>query len=64
MGTPPSTQAEPLELSSLKDEVKQWVDEQSEEGDDIFKMSNFDFMPMGIELYGDKIQDTSTSEPQ
>ena len=64
MGTSPSTQEEPLELSSSKDEVQQWVDKKSEEGDDIFSMSDFDFMPIGTELIGDKIRDTSTSELQ
>ena len=64
MGTSPSTQAENLEVSSSEDEVQQWVDEQSEEGDDIFKMLDFDFMPMGIDLVGDKIKDTSIGEPQ
>ena len=64
MGTSPSTQAKPLELSSSEDEVQQWVDEQSEEGDDVFSMSNFDFMPIGTELIGDKIRDTSIGELQ
>ena len=52
MSTLPSIQAEPLELSSLEDEVQQWVDEKSEEGDDIFKMLDFDCMLVGIELVG------------
>ena len=64
MGTSPSTKEKPLELSSSKDEVQQWVDEQSEEGDDIFSMLDFDFMPMGIELIGDKIKDNPTGECQ
>ena len=44
---PPSTLEEPLEVSSLEEKVQQWVGEQDVEGDDLFKMSNFDFMPMG-----------------
>lgn len=58
MGTLPSTQEEPSEVSSLEDKVQQWVDEQSEESEDIFKMLDFDFMPMGTKLAGDKIKDT------
>ena len=71
MGTSPSTQVEPLEVSSLEDEVKQWMDEQSEEvdekneeGNEIFKMLDFYFMPMGIEIVGDKIKETPIGEPQ
>ena len=41
-----------------------WVDEKSEEGDDIFSMLDFDFMPIGTKLIGDKIRDTPTGEPQ
>ena len=63
-GTSPSTQGEPLEVSSSKDEVQQWVDGQSEEGNAIFKMSDFDFMPVGTELVGDKIRDTPIGESQ
>ena len=40
------------------------MDEQSEEGSDIFKISDFNFMPMGTELVGDKIRDTATGKPQ
>ena len=64
MRTSPSTQEEPLQLSSSEDELQQWVDEQSEEGNDILKMSNFVFMLMGIELVEDKIRDTPTGELQ
>ena len=64
MGTLPSTQMKPLEVSCLEDEAPQWLDEQSEEGDDIFKMSDFYFMLMGIELVRDKIMDTPIGEPQ
>ena len=42
-GTPLSTQVEPLELSSLEDEVQQWVDEKSKEGDDVFSTIFFSF---------------------
>ena len=52
---PPSTPEEPLEITTLKDEVQQWVDEQDVGGDDVFKMSNFDFIPIGMKLIGDKI---------
>ena len=61
---PPSTPEEPQEVSSSKDEVQQWVNDQDMKGDDVFKMSYFDFMLMGTELVGDKIRDTPTSEPQ
>ena len=37
---------------------------QSEEGDDVFSMTDFNFMHVGIELIGDKIKDTHTSELQ
>ena len=45
--TLPSAQQEPLERTTLEDEVQQWVDEQDVGGDELFKMSNFDFMPIG-----------------
>ena len=41
-----------------------WVDEKSEEGDDVFSMLDFDFIPIGIELIGDNIRDTSIGELQ
>lgn len=56
--TRPSVPEEPLEITTSEDEVQKWVDEQGVEGDDIFEMSDFDFMPIGIDLIGDKIQDT------
>lgn len=62
IGTSPSTLVGPLEVSSSKDEVHKWVDEQSQEGDDISRMSDFDFMLIGTMLIGDKIVDTPTSE--
>lgn len=34
------------------------------EGDDVFKMLDFDFMPIGMELVGDKIRDTPIGELQ
>ena len=40
------------------------MDEHDVEGDDVFKMSYFDFMPMGTKLVGDKIKDTPIGEPQ
>ena len=40
------------------------MDEQSEEGDDVFSMSNFYFMPIGTKLSGDKIKDTFAGELQ
>lgn len=64
MGISPFDPAGPLEVSSSEDEVQQWVDEQSEEGDDIFKMSDFDFMPMGTKLIEGKIVNIHTSESQ
>ena len=64
MGTLPSTQEEPLELSSSKEEVQQWVNEQSEEGNIVFSMTYFDFMLMGTELVRDKIRDTPIGELQ
>ena len=48
--TLPSTPEEPLEITTLEDKVQQWVDEQDVGGDDVFKMSNFELMPIGIEL--------------
>ena len=60
----PSTPEEPFVVSCSKDEVQQWVDEHDGEGDDMFKMLDFDFMYVGIKLVGDKIRDTPTSEPQ
>lgn len=48
----------------LENELKQWIDEYKIEEIDVFQMSNFDFMPIGIELVGDKIRDTPTNQPQ
>ena len=53
-----------MEVFSSEDEVKQWVDEKSEEGDATFTMLDFDFMPIVIELIGDKIRDTPIGELQ
>ena len=64
MSTLPPTQVEPIELSSLKDEVQQWVNEKREQGEHVLSILNFDFMPMGIELDGDKIKDTPIGQPQ
>ena len=58
----PSTQSRPVELSSSEDEVQQWVDEQGEQGGDVFSIA--DFMPVGTELVGDRIRDTPVVEPQ
>jgi hypothetical protein len=44
--------------------VQQWVDEQGEEGDDMFKMSNFDFMLIGTKLIGGRIVNIYTSQSQ
>ena len=44
--------------------MQQWINEQDIEGTNIFKMSDFDFMPIGTKLIGDKIKDTPTNEPQ
>lgn len=44
--------------------MQQWIDEHNVEGTDVFKMSYFDFMPVGTELVGDKIKDTPTNQPQ
>ena len=38
MSTPRPTQVEPLELSSLEDEVKQWLREKREKGEDVFSI--------------------------
>ena len=62
--TPPPTQAKMVELSSLEDKVQQWVNEQRELGDDVLSIPDFDFMPMGTELDGDKIRDTPIGEFQ
>ena len=62
MSNPPPTQEKLVELSSLEDEVQRWVNEQSEQGEDVFSIA--DFMPVGTELVGDKIQDTPVVEPQ
>ena len=58
----PSTQSRPVELSSSEDEVQRWVNEKSEQGEDVFSIA--DFMPVGTELVGDKIRDTPIVEPQ
>ena len=56
------TQEKLVELSSLEDEVQHWVNEQSEQGEDVLSIPNFDFMPMGMELVGGKIMDTPIGE--
>ena len=64
MTTLPYPPEEPFEVSSLEDGVQQWVDEHDSEGDDVFKMSDFDFMPIRTKFVEDKIRDTPTGEPQ
>lgn len=44
--------------------MQQWVDEQSEEGDDVFKMFDFDFMPVGMTLIDGKIRHNPTNQSQ
>lgn len=44
--------------------MQQWIDEQEGEGTDVFQMSDFDFMPIGTKLVGEKIRDTPTNQPQ
>ena len=53
-------QEEPLETTTSEDEVQQWVDEKDVEGANIFKMLDFDFMPIGKKLVGGQIRDTPT----
>ena len=36
---------QPIEVTTSKDEKQQWMDEQEEQGIDIFNISDFDFMP-------------------
>lgn len=60
----PSILYEPLQTTTLEDEMQQWIDEQYVEGTNVFKMSYFDFMPMGTELVGDEIRDMPTTQPQ
>ena len=60
--TTPSTQSRLIELSSSKDEVQRWVNEQREKGQDIVSILDFDFMHIGIELVGGKIMDTPIGE--
>ena len=64
MSTPPPTQEELVELSSLEDEVQRWVNEQRGQGEDVLSILDFDFMPVGIELVGNNIRDTTIGEPQ
>ena len=40
------------------------MNEKSEEGDDGFSMTNFDFMLVGTKLVGEKIRDTPTGKLQ
>ena len=46
MTTPLSIPDEPIQTTTSKDEMQQWIDEQYVEGTDIFQMSYFDFMPI------------------
>lgn len=64
LGTSPSTPTRPLEVSSSEEKVQQWGDEKSQEGDEIFRMSDFDFMPVGTILVGGKIVNIHTCESQ
>ena len=64
IGTSPSIPAGPLEVSSLEDKVQKWVNDQSEEGDDIFKMLDFNFMHVGTKLIGGKIVNIYRGESQ
>lgn len=55
---------ERLQTTTSEDEMQQWIDEKDVEGTDIFKMLDFDFMPICTKLVGDKIRDTPRNEPQ
>ena len=55
---------EPLQTTTFEEKMQQWIDKKDIERTGIFKMSDFNFMPVGIELVGDKIRDTLTNQPQ
>jgi hypothetical protein len=55
---------QPIQATTSEDEMQQWIDEKDVEGTDVFQMSDFDFMPIGTKLVGDKIRDTPTNQPQ
>ena len=42
--TPPSSPREPLQVSTLEDENKKWIDDMKGQEIDVFDLSKFDFM--------------------
>jgi len=62
--TLPPIPKQPIQTTTSEDEMQQWIDEQDVEGNDVFKMSDFYFMPFGTKLVGDKIRDTLNNQPQ
>ena len=47
----------------LEDELQYWIDKQEDQGVDVFKMLDFDFMPLGTKLVGNQIRDIPTNQP-
>lgn len=62
MVTPPSTPKDPIQVSTSEDEQHNWIMEMESEGIDIFDLLEFDFIPLGTKMVGEKIQDTPMSE--
>ena len=60
--TPPSTPKESIHVSRLEDEQQQWITDMEGQETDVFDLFDFDFMPVGTEMVGEKIRDTPMSE--
>ena len=58
-----SIPTQPIQVTTLEDELQKWIDKQDDQGVDVFKMLDFDFMSIDIEFIGDKIRDTQTNQP-
>ncbi len=57
-----SIPTQPIQVTTLEDEQQQWVDEHEDQGNDVFKMTYFNCMPIGTKLIGYKIRDTPTNQ--
>ena len=60
--TPPSDPKELIQVTTSKDEKQQWITDMEGHQTDVFDLLNFDFMPVGTKMVGEKIQDTLTSQ--
>ena len=60
--TLPSIPQEPIHIEALEEEQEREITEMERERIDVFENLDFNFMPLGIEMVGERIQDTPHNE--